>query len=259
MSEPTPSHTDLRSVAQRTSQRGSRILSGFLFFTLLFLGVVFVWLPYVLNEPPQDFPTGKLIVIDEGLTQDAVTKLLQEENVVRSSLYLYILLRTQYADAYVQAGTYQFDTRKTTEEIAYAVMTGEESAPLLRFTLPEGFHARDLGMYLPKELDIETGADIQTLEGTLFPDTYFIRRDTTLIDIVTLLQSTMEEKIAPLRGAIEASGFTEDEVIILASILEREANDEISKKMVSGILQNRLRIGMALQVDATLSPREDEC
>ena len=132
-------------------KRRSGIQYVFLFLALLSLGILFLWMPSFLNEPPRTFPTRTLIVVDEGLTQDAVTKLLKEEGVIRSSLYLYLLLRTEYGDGYVQAGTYQFETPKTTAEIAHALVTGEGSAPLLRFTLPEGFHAR-VKVFAPRGL-----------------------------------------------------------------------------------------------------------
>jgi UPF0755 protein len=64
------------------------------------------------------------------------------------------------------------------------------------------------------------------------------------------MEEHYEASIAPLRGTMESRGYTEDEVIILASILEREANDETSMRMVAGILENRLRDDMPLQVDA---------
>jgi UPF0755 protein len=64
------------------------------------------------------------------------------------------------------------------------------------------------------------------------------------------MQNTYEERLTPLREQIATSGYTEKEIITLASIIEREANSETSMRMVSGVLHNRLSIDMALQVDA---------
>ncbi len=66
------------------------------------------------------------------------------------------------------------------------------------------------------------------------------------------MRAEYEAKMAPLRDSIATSSFSETEIIIIASLLEREANDDTSMRMVSGIIQNRLDIGMPLQIDATL-------
>jgi UPF0755 protein len=203
-----------------------------------------------LNTPHPAFPLNVDITVAEGLTQNDVTKLLEDAHIVRSSLYLYLHLEQRYPREFVRAGTYRFPRAMTTEEVAESLITGKNGSPLLRFTLPEGFRAGELLSYLPPHLASSTGTDFREFEGYLFPDTYFVSRDTTLEEVVELLQKTFDEKIAPVREEIEQSGFTEAEVVVFASILEREAKDVESKKIVSGILQNRLEIGMPLQVDA---------
>lgn len=223
---------------------------------LLTLGVLFVCLVSlaysieILGTPHPEFPVGRDITVSEGLTQNEITELLKHEGVVRSSLYLYLYLAQNYPEEFVKAGTYRFPRAMTTGEVAESLVSGENGSPLLRFTLPEGFHAGELTSYLPEHLKDGSGLNLRELEGYLFPDTYFVSRETTLEEVVELLRATFEEKLAPLREEIAESGFTEAEVITLASILEREANDLESKKLVSGILQNRLEIGMPLQVDA---------
>jgi UPF0755 protein len=89
-------------------------------------------------------------------------------------------------------------------------------------------------------------------EGYLFPETYFVPEDFTAEEFVNLLTETYASALRPYKDAIASSTLSEFEVLTLASILEREANDETSMRMVSGILQNRLDIGMALQADATI-------
>ncbi len=202
------------------------------------------------NAPHLDFPVGVDIEIAEGLTQNEITNLLAEKHVVRSALYLYLHLARTHEGEFVKAGTYRFGEPLTTEEVARSLTRGENRSPLLRFTLPEGFHAGELSRYLPEELGITDTTDLRTKEGYLFPDTYFVSQEATLDDIVVMLETTFQERIQPLREKIDASPFTEAEVITLASIIEREANDPESKRLVSGILQNRLDIGMPLQVDA---------
>lgn len=203
-----------------------------------------------LNEPPVSFPLHTDIEVAEGLPQNDITEMLEERGIVRSSLYLYLYLRQRYPEEFIKAGSYRFTEPLTTREVAEALVNGTHRTPLLRLTLAEGFRTDDLVSLLPPILNITTTPSLGQYEGYLFPDTYFISEDMTLDAIITLLRDTYEEKIAPLRPAIGASGFTEAEVIILASLIEREAKDLESKRIVSGILQNRLEMDMPLQVDA---------
>lgn len=226
-----------------------------LFFSLLVLSAS-AWLfalgEYILflNTPPEQFPVGADITIEEGTTVDEITEFLKSESVVRSSLHLYLVLGREHPEEPVKAGTYRFEEPLSATEVASALVLGEHQSPLLRLTLPEGFHAVELSSYLPEHLKGSSTEHLRHLEGYLFPDTYFVSTETTLEDIVRLLQENFREKIAPLSAEIDASPFTLEETITLASIIEREAGDTESKHLVSGILQNRLSIDMPLQVDA---------
>ncbi len=202
-----------------------------------------------LNTPPAHFPVGKDITIEEGLTVREITDYLEDEGVIRSSLYIYIMLARNGNDTNVQAGIYRFDSPKTTEEILTSITTGTSMSPHITITFPEGFKAEDIYTILPDSFT-ELPYDVTEYEGYLFPDTYFISRDMTTEDIVTLLRDTFTDKLASYEASVTASPFTLHEVVILASIIEREAKDVTSKRLVSGILQNRLEIDMPLQVDA---------
>ena len=90
-------------------------------------------------------------------------------------------------------------------------------------------------------------------EGRLYPDTYLVPKTFTDIELLDLMLKTFDEKVTvPYQKEIAQDKLSLDEIIILASILEREANDEESMKMVSGILRNRLDIKMPLQADASI-------
>lgn len=204
-----------------------------------------------LNTAPSTFPIHTSITIEDGLSIRAISNSLEQSGVIRSSLYLYYVLQKHYTDRYVQAGTYQFDEPLTTRDIAEALTTGTHLSPLLSVTLPEGFRASEILTYLPQSFALSSTTTLESQEGYLFPDTYFVATDATLDDLVVLLQDTFNTKLLPYASLISESGFTQKEVIILASIIEREAKDEKSMKLVSGILQNRLKIDMPLQVDAT--------
>jgi UPF0755 protein len=102
-------------------------------------------------------------------------------------------------------------------------------------------------------LDVTTYIELaQKLEGTLFPETYYVPSDFTANDLVALQRITFTEQLQALQPTIASSTLSQADILTLASIVEREANDETSMKMVAGIFRNRLAIGMALQADASI-------
>ena len=229
-----------------------------LFFTLSTL-LVFI---QALNAPPKDFPTSTLITIKDGMPTKNIIKMLDNESVIKSSFYMYLVLRNQYPDSHVQAGIYFFEEPMTAKDVARAITGGLNGAPLNKITFPEGFRVEQINKYLPDRLKTSETASLIELEGYLFPDTYHISSHTTLNEVIEMMQQNFDAKIGSLQDEIESSDLTLAEIVTLASILEREANDYESMRIVSGILQTRLMIGMPLQVDATfeylLGKRSDE-
>jgi UPF0755 protein len=201
-----------------------------------------------MNQIPANFPIETDIVISEGMTHREIGEYLESHAVVSYSFLFRVILAHQYADDHVQAGTYRFKKPFKVREVADALVRGDYQSPLNKITFPEGFRVRDFDTYAllsthsPLLLD-----ELIQYEGRLFPDTYFIKSNTTPTELVALMLNTYEKRLTPLRDRILQSGFTEEEIIVLASILEREAT---SMGMVSGVLHNRLRLNMPLQVDA---------
>ena len=87
-------------------------------------------------------------------------------------------------------------------------------------------------------------------EGYLFPDTYFFPPSATADSIVEMVRKNFDDKVAPLMDDMSASGHSLFEVVTMASIIEKEANDDTGRRLVSGILWRRLALKMPLQVDA---------
>lgn len=225
----------------------------FLYVCAFLLSVV-VTLYYTivtLNTPTDNFPVGTDITIEEGASQRAIAELLEAHGVVRSSLFLQVQFRHYFKDTFVQAGVYRFEAPLTSLGVAKKLTEGQDRSPQISITLPEGFKANDLYQYLPERFRKEGVRDLSSYEGHLFPDTYFITPSITLEEILVMLTKTFDDKLKPYEEKIANSGFTKEEILILASLVEREAKDLESKKIVAGILRNRLRTNMPLQVDAT--------
>ena len=177
-------------------------------------------------------------------------------NVVRIQSLLYAALVFNYDPTEIKASEYVFTEPLTTLQIAKRLTEGDYNSELVRLTFIEGERATTYGeraATVLENFDAETFRELaEPLEGKLYPETYLVPPDFTEAQLVDHLVAGYETAIAPRRASIEASPFSEYEVLILASIIEREANTPDSMRMVSGILQNRLALGMPLQADATI-------
>ena len=128
------------------------------------------------------------------------------------------------------------------------------SIPSVSVTIPEGFDraqiADTFASKLPNFNKTKFLADTQNLEGYLFPDTYFFLSSDDENTVIKSMSENFSKKIASLAPAIAASGKSERDIIIMASLIEREAKGDVDRKVISGILWKRINIGMLLEVDS---------
>jgi UPF0755 protein len=239
---------------------GSAIKTVFSFVLAVFvLGIaLYGYLFVILNKPPTNFPVNIPVAIPEGTSAKEATAIFAKAGLVRSELVLYLSLILWYEPSDIKASTYVFSEPIDTKTIANELTLGNFATDLLRITHKEGERATTLAVNADKILTQfdanEFIALAEPFEGKLFPDTYYIPKDFTAEELFNLLLDTYNERvhIPYYEQTLTQRELTEDQMLILASIIEREANSPESMKMVSGILQNRLDIDMALQTDASI-------
>ena len=199
--------------------------------------------------PPVHFPVQHVIEIPQGTSVSGTAALLAEQAIIKNAF----VFKLVHGDRGVQAGRYYFESPLTIHEISHALENGANSAPPFSITIPEGYRIAQIDALAAEHFLAINAGDILARapkEGYLFPDTYFVSETITAKELVALMSKTFQEKIAPLENEIQNSGHTQDEIITMASIIEREASTKESKHLVAGILWKRIEIGMALQVDA---------
>jgi UPF0755 protein len=205
---------------------------------------------------PKNTTYPATFTIEPGTSVAAIADTAEASGVVRSSFLLYTLLTLRYDPTAIYAGSYTLAEPGSVFSVAKVLGSGKINDESITLTIPEGMRVKDIAALVEASLPSISAHDYEAaasdLEGYLYPETYRIPKHFTALDVVNLERATYEERVRPLREQIAASGFSEYEVLTLASIIEREANDETSMKMVSGIFQNRLSIGMALQADASI-------
>ncbi len=215
--------------------------------------LVYAWL----GSSPTNTTLPYTFTILPGMSVAAIADKAEQEQLVRSSLFLYLLLTLRHDPTNIYAGNYSFTDSLSVYAVARQLGSGAIDDESVRLTIPEGLRISEVAALVATALPHISTEDYKVAaagnEGYLYPETYYIPQQFTAADIVALQKQTYTDRLEHIRAAIAASGHSEAEIITLASIIEREANDDASMSMVSGIFQNRLDIGMALQADATLA------
>ena len=208
--------------------------------TLAVLVAVFFGL---ITLPPAQASEPHLVTIPRGMTVTEAAALLKSEHIVRSAFAFSLLVR-MVSPSGVRAGAYIFD-RPGVIGVAWLLAHGG-NAPLSRVTVPEGSSVREIADILATALPAFDRSGFERIarleEGYLFPETYFFAAATGPEEIVAVMRSMFDEKtkdIAPTR-----------DIVIIASMLEKEARQLETRRVIAGILWKRLERGMPLQVDA---------
>lgn len=200
---------------------------------------------------PGNFPQGIIVSVDSGMTLRNISLQLKNEDVIRSRTVFEALVILYGGDKRLVASDYLLDGRPSVFEIARRMVKGESHLAPIKVVIPEGFDnsqiANAFAVVLP-DFNRDTFL-AETKQGYLFPDTYFFFPKADGTDVIKLMSSNFNKKIAPFLPVISSEKKNENDVISMASIIEREATGG-DKKIVSGILWKRLALGMALQVDA---------
>lgn len=203
--------------------------------------------------PAQGFPEGALITIPEEASVPAMAEVLQEAHLIRSATTFRMYARVSGNDTKLQPGLYVFKTRTGLVGVVSRIARGQHGIASTKVTLTEGMTAADMARTLESVPGFNGEAyerAASTSEGYLFPDTYFVLPGTKPEDMVTRQRARFDEQFASISTTTQASGHTEDELVKMASILEREAQKEEDMRIIAGILWKRIKIGMPLQVDA---------
>jgi len=208
-------------------------------------------------------------VIPPGADASSVAERLHRHGLVRSPAAFRLLARWQGLDGRIQAGEYRFSGGESMGAILRRLAAGDVIRH--RLVLPEGLSARELARRLQEQRVVEAEAFLAevrrahrywipqmegnttgSVEGYLFPDTYEFPRGYSADRVVAAMVARFHEATAPLWSLARPFGLSPHQVVTLASLVEREARHDGERARIAGVLYNRLRLGMPLQVDATV-------
>ena len=228
-----------------------KIIIGALAATLFFIfGAYFWWQDNL--KPVSNSEQKKTFTISRGENLDSVSVRLDQEGFVKSALAFKLFVYQSGLKNRIQAGSFYLSASMDLPTIAQNLTHGSQDVWV---TFPEGLRREEVADKLTNSLaDFDRQRFLsltQDDEGSLFPDTYLIPKDVSAQKVREILLANYEKKVANLDFSL-AGSLNERQVIILASIIEREARTEKDRKIVAGILLKRINAAWPLQVDATV-------
>ncbi|WP_429309488.1 endolytic transglycosylase MltG [Paenibacillus mucilaginosus] len=273
-----------RDVDTTASRRRSRRWGVLGILVLLAAAAAAVW--FYINsalQPPVPSAAAVRISYPAGTSTAKLAQELEAKGLIRDSRIFSLYLRYKGEGDRFQAGEYEWTPGVTADEIIASLNSGgtvKEAG--LRLTVPEGFTLLQIAQKLEeqegmKAADLLAAADSyqpsegtedllalpapdaklrHRLEGYLFPETYEWKKDAKPQEIVDTMVRELGRRLEALpkgwQDVMKERGLTFHEVLTIASLIEREVVVDEERKIVSGVIQNRLKEGMPLQIDATV-------
>lgn len=220
-------------------------------------------------------PTDVDIIIPASSTTTDIGEILYSNNLIKHPLIFQYIIRTREVGNRLKAGQYNLSTDMNLDEIVDSLVKGTKNYDTAKFTIPEGYEIRQMAEKLSDEglvdgsvfLDLTSDKsnfeddfeflkelnDGQSLEGFLFPSTYEIYKDANEEEIIEKMLSQFENIYkSEVEPNMDKFDLSFNEVITLASIIEREGKLDRERPIMSAVFHNRIDQGMMLQSCATV-------
>lgn len=191
-----------------------------------------------------------LFVIRKGEDLNSIIQNLEKEKLIRNRVVFFFIVKQMGIEKDIQAGTFRLSTAMTPNLIAKELTQGSED---IWVTIIEGLRQEEIADVIARDLGIPTAEFLQSArEGYLFPDTYLIPRTASAETVHKILADNFDSKYTDeIAAKAKARGLSQDEVIKLASIVEKEGRGE-DRSVVASVLLRRFKENYPLQADATV-------
>lgn len=235
---------------------------------------------------PLDKNDKKLVQVEvpSGSSNRQIGDILEEGDVIRDGMVFNFYTKFKNLTNF-QAGYYQFSPNMTLDQISKELQQGGSAEPLddaSKLTVPEGYDIDKIASLVAKKTDFKKEDFIKVmkdqkffdqlkaqypdlltdagnakdvryrLEGYLFPATYNVHKNRSLEDLVTQMVDTMNQVLTPYYSQIKEKGLTVQEVMTLASLVEKEGVTQSDRKKIAQVFFNRIEAQMPLQSDISI-------
>jgi len=238
----------------------------FLIITIIF-GVV-----TLINIDVKNLKSEVVVTIKPSSGAKVIARTLKDDGVIKNEMFFVSFIKNKDAQSKLKPGVYKFGPGKVSfENILDKLLKGEQEEQIT-VTIPEGYTVSQIAklfasrglveeqafldyannLEIPYEY-IPKGSDYRQLEGFLFPDTYQVPISWKEDKIINMLLSEFDKRWTDeFDKRAKELELSVNEIVTIASLIEREARVEKERPVISSVIHNRLKTGMLLQIDATV-------
>lgn len=192
------------------------------------------------------------VEISKGVSSQKAAQILFENKVISHPLLFRLLMKYQGVDGKIKAGEYLFEPQISMLQVLEKMLKGD--VIYHKITIPEGYTVGQV-MYLLSTTEYLSGEfDNLPPEGTVLPETYTFQKGKSRIELVREARAAMQQKLTEIwENRDDGLPYQNmDDLLIMASIIEKETGVHDERAKVASVFINRLRKGMLLQTDPTV-------
>lgn len=232
---------------------------------LLFIGTA-VFLHSVGTPANSGSPNIVTVQIPKGSSFSKISDILKEAGLIKNKITFYVFAKLKDAPRHIRAGEYELAGTMSPSLILDKLIRGEIKG--YRVPIPEGYGMRNIASTLASQRLIDEkkflrlctdqdflsslGISVQSAEGYLFPETYIINKSMNEKEIISLMVEQFRKRITPeMEERAKALGFSIDQIVTIASMIEKEGRIKDEKPLIAAVFYNRLKLSMRLQSDPT--------
>jgi UPF0755 protein len=253
-------------------KRPREILVGVILVLLVGSLGLFSWWAWA-TKPYSSTGDQEKITITQGTTVEQLAQELEERHLIRSAWVFRFLARSRQTDFKLDIGDYRLTPTMSPAEIINDLLKGPKFKDSIRVTIPEGYTTEQIVTLLvqkgigskeeftriitedafPYPFLIGAPTGIHRLEGYLFPNTYYINKNTSPHAVIDLFLQQFAKELTPeVQKQLVTMKFSTSQWVTLGSLVEKEAVKESDRPLIASVVMNRLKINKPLQIDATI-------
>lgn len=231
-----------------------KILKHLLIITIICLIIGGAFLYIILNQinTPKTLTSPAEIIITRGSSLNQTARLLEKRKIISNAKLFVLYGRLNHLSSKLKAGEYRFTGSNSIKDVAQKLKDGDVIKRTI--TIPEGKSLVEILEIINNHPHLTGDITIALKEGDILPETYHFIRGTSKDEIIKKSKQAMQKALdeayqnLPQNSPIK----TKNEILILASIIEKETGLKAERALVSSVFINRLKIGMRLQTDPTV-------
>lgn len=260
--------------SKRKNEKSKSNKNSIIILLLLPIALVVGYYFYIISSPLKAKSSVVTITVKEADTLNSVLDSLEASKNLKNKLIVKLNLKLSKKAPTLMPGVYEVETKSSLKELLNSLKGGENNANKISLAIPEGFTIDKIAERIEEEglaskseflqaiKDYELPSYVKKnpkktydLEGYLYPDTYYVDKNTTPEIIIGMMISTFETRLEELESevGVKISDSDIEDLIIRASLVEKEAVLDDERGKVASVIKNRLAINMNLGFCSTVN------